>query len=147
MDRCKLANDYHSQGFNCSQSVLAAFSDLTGLSVQDSCNVAGGFGAGAGTGELCGAGTGAIMTLGLMTPVDLKDPVGSKKKDVALSKEFQKRFTERFGALRCSELLQNKAVPTQENAPAAVRLGVTSHCSTMIVTAVEIVEEMLSERA
>ena len=147
MDRCKLANDYHTKGFNCSQSVLAAFSDLTGLSEQESCNIAGGFGGGAGTGELCGAVTGAVMTLGLLTPVDMGDPVGSKKRSVALSTEFQKRFSERFGFLRCSDLLKNKAVPTEETAPAAVRLGITGHCSVMIVTAVEVVEEMLSESA
>lgn len=146
MDRCKLANEYHDKGFNCSQSVVAAFADLTGLSLQESCNISGGFGAGAGTGELCGAVTGAIMTLGLMTPVDMDDPVGSKKRTVALAKDFQKRFSERFGALRCGDLLKNKAVPTEENAPAAVRLGITGHCSVMIVTAVEVVEEMLTDR-
>ena len=146
MDRCKLAHEYHVKGFNCSQSVLAAFSDLTGLSRQESFNIAGGFGGGAGSGELCGAISGAIMTLGLLTPVDEKDPVGSKKRATALSKEFQKRFGERFGYLRCQDLLKNKASPTEENALAALRLGLTGHCDIMIVTAVEIVEEMLSER-
>ncbi|MBQ8390474.1 MAG: C_GCAxxG_C_C family protein [Oscillibacter sp.] len=145
MDRCKLANDYHDQGFNCSQSVLAAFSDLTGLSLQESCSIAGGFGGGAGTKELCGAITGAVMTLGLLTPVDMADPVGSKKRTVALSKEFQTRFAGRFGALRCGDLLQNKVAPAEGTA--AARLGIKGHCSIMIVTAVEIVEEMLSERA
>jgi C_GCAxxG_C_C family probable redox protein len=133
-------------GFNCSQSVLAAFEDLTGPSQQDSCNIAGGFGGGAGTGELCGAVSGALMTLGVLTPVDLSDPVGSKKRTVALSKEFQKRFAERFGALRCQDLLKKKEQPSETVTPAAVRLGVTGHCSIMIATAVEILEEMLAER-
>lgn len=147
MERCKLAWDYHKKGFNCSQSVLAAFGDITGLSLQDSCNISGGFGGGAGTRELCGAISGAVMTLGVLTPVDLADPVGSKKRTAALSREFQKRFQERFGALRCQELLEKKTEFTEETASAAVRLGVTGHCSVMIVTAVEILEEMLAERA
>ena len=146
MNRCELANDYHRRGFNCSQSVLAAFSDLTGLSEQESFNVAGGFGGGAGTGELCGAITGAVMTLGMLTPVDMNDPAGSKKRTVALSKELQKRFMERFGALRCQDLLKNKNETDPIKTPAAHALGVTGHCSIMIVTAVEIVEEMLRER-
>ena len=146
MNRCSLANEYHRRGFNCSQSVLAAFSDLTGLSEQESFNVAGGFGGGAGTGELCGAITGAVMTLGLLTPVDMDDPAGSKKRTVALSKELQKRFVERFGALRCQELLKAKVQSDPVNTPAAHALGITTHCSIMIVTAVEIVEEMLAER-
>ena len=146
MNRCKLANDYHRRGFNCCQSVLAAFSDLTGMSEQESFNVAGGFGSGAGTGELCGAVSGAVMTLGLLTPVDPADPVGSKKRTVALSRELQERFMEKFGALRCEELLKKKVTPNGEDTPAAKALGVTGHCSIMIVTAVEIVEEMLAER-
>nr|WP_325296947.1 C-GCAxxG-C-C family protein [uncultured Dysosmobacter sp.] len=145
-NHCELASAYHKQGFNCCQSVLAAFSDLTGLSEQASFDIGGGFGAGAGTGELCGAVSGAVMTLGLVTPVDASDPVGSKKRTVALSRELQKRFSEKFGALRCRELLQNKFTP-DDTTPAAKAMGLTGHCDIMIVTAVEIVEEMLAERA
>lgn len=144
-NRFELANAYHKRGFNCCQSVLAAFSDLTGLSEQASFDIGGGFGAGAGTGELCGAVSGAVMTLGMLTPVDAADPVGSKKRTVALSKELQKRFSEKFGALRCQELLKNKFVP-DDTTPAARDMGLTGHCDIMIVTAVEIVEEMLAER-
>ena len=103
MDRFEKANDYHKKGFNCCQSVLAAFSDLTGLSEQASFDIGGGFGGGAGTGELCGAISGAVMTLGLLTPDD--------------------------------------------TTPAAKAMGLTGHCDIMIVTAVEIVEELLAERA
>lgn len=145
MNRFERANAYHKRGFNCCQSVLAAFSDLTGLSEQASFDIGGGFGAGAGTGELCGAVSGAVMTLGMLTPVDPADPVGSKKRTVALSKELQKRFAEKFGALRCQELLKNKFTP-DDTTPAARDMGLTGHCDIMIVTAVEIVEEMLAER-
>ena len=145
MNRAELANEYHKRGFNCSQCVLAAFSDITGLSEQASFDIGGGFGGGAGTGELCGALSGAIMTLGLMTPVDENDPVGSKKRTVALSREVQKRFSQKFGALRCQDLLKNKA-GASDATPAAQRLGLTGHCDVMVVTAVEIVEELLAER-
>lgn len=145
MNRFEKANAYHKRGFNCCQSVVAAFSDLTGLSEQACFDIGGGFGAGAGTGELCGAITGAVMALGLLTPVDAADPVGSKKRTVALSKELQKRFSEKFGALRCQELLKNKFAP-DDTTPAARDMGLTGHCDIMIVTAVEIVEEMLKER-
>lgn len=146
MNRTEKAYAYHKQGYNCCQSVVAAFSDLTGLSEQTSFDIGGGFGGGAGTGELCGALTGAIMTLSLLQPSEPADPVGSKKKAVGLSKELQKRFSEKFGALRCRELLQNKFVP-DDTTPAAKAMGLTGHCDIMIVTAVEIVEEILAERA
>lgn len=80
MNRYEQAVAYHHKGFNCCQSVLAAYSDLTGLSQQASFDMGGGFGAGAQTGELCGAITGAILTLGMLTPVDPQDPVGSKRR-------------------------------------------------------------------
>ena len=41
--RFELADSYHKRGFNCCQSVLAAFSDLTGLSEQASFDIGGGF--------------------------------------------------------------------------------------------------------
>lgn len=145
MNRFEKASAYHKQGFNCCQSVLAAFSDLTGLSEQASFDIGGGFGGGAGTGELCGAISGAVMVLGILTPVDPTDPVGSKKRTVALSKELQKRFSEKFGALRCHDLLKSKFTP-DDTTPAARDMGLTGHCDIMIVTAMEIVEEMLAER-
>ena len=104
----------------------------------------GGFGAGAGTGELCGAVTGAVMVLDLLTPADPADVVGSKKRSVGQAKELQKRFAERFDALRCADLLQKKFVP-DDTTPAAKALGLTGHCDIMIATAVEIVEQMIEE--
>ena len=35
-ERMKKANACHDRGFNCSQSVLAAFADVTGLSQEES---------------------------------------------------------------------------------------------------------------
>ena len=145
MNRCELADSFHKKGFNCCQSVLLAFADRAGLDEQTCMNLAGGFGSGTGTGELCGAISGAVMALGLLTPVDPADPVGSKKRTTALSKEFQRRFSEKFGAVRCQDLLQRKLSP--EEIPACAQaLGLTGHCAIMVATAAEIVDEMLAER-
>ena len=106
LTRYQKAMDLHSKGFNCCQSVLAAFSDRTGLDDQTAFNLAGGFGAGAGTGELCGALSGAVMTLGLTHPVDPADPVGGKRRTMGLGKQVQQGVKERFGSLRCTDLLK-----------------------------------------
>lgn len=63
---------------------------------------------------------------------------------MAQAKELQKRFSERFDALRCAELLKKKFIP-DDTTPSAKVLQLTGHCDIMIVTAVEIVEEMLQE--
>ena len=147
MERADKACQYHEQGCNCCQSVLAAFSDVTGIGEAESMRIGGGFGSGAGTGELCGAITGAVMALGMLTPCDPANPAGVKREAVALSKEFQRRFKERFGALRCQELLPRKFTP-DDTTPAAKRLGLTAqqHCRIMIVTAAEIADAMIAER-
>ena len=145
MERTDKACQYHEQGCNCCQSVLAAFSDLTGIGEAESMRIGGGFGTGAGTGELCGAITGAVMVLGMLAPSDPNNPAAVKREAVGLSKEFQKRFQERFGALRCQELLPLRFTP-DDTTPAAKRMGLTHHCRIMIVTAVEIVEGMIAER-
>ena len=116
MDRCEQAVGYHKKGFNCCQSVLAAFQDVIGLTETQCLTLGGGFGAGAGTGELCGAVTGAVMVLDLLTPANPGDVI-----------------------------LQKKFVP-DDTTPAAKALGLTGHCDIMIATAVEIVEQMIAER-
>lgn len=145
LERCELAHAYHKKGYNCCQSVLAAFSDLTGLSEKDCLAIGGGFGSGAGTGELCGAVSGAIMAIGLLTPVDPENPVAAKKQAAAMAKELQKRFSGKFGALRCRDLLKNREGDADGSA-AAQAMGLTGHCEIMVVAAVEIVEELLAER-
>lgn len=144
MTRYEQAIAYHKQGYNCSQSILASFTDVTGLTTQNSFDLGAGFGAGAFTGELCGAISGAILVLGMANPVDQNDPVSSKHRVGLLSKELQRRFHERFGNLRCSPLLKTEVAPTVS--PAAQAVGTDQRCEIIILSAMEIVEELLQER-
>ena len=126
MNRCELAYQYHKKGYNCAQSVLMSFQDVAGLSEKQCLAIASGFGAGAGTGELCGALTGAIMVLDLLTQTDTENAVEAKKRAMAQAKELQKRFSERFDALRCAELLKKKFIP-DDTTPSAKVLQLTGH--------------------
>lgn len=147
MDRCALAYQYHKEGCNCAQSVVSAFADRLGLTKEQAMAMAGGFGGGVGGShaELCGAVSGSVMVLSLLFPHTDSGDKAAKLKIYGLAKEFRQRFANAFGGLtRCGELL--KARPgVSEHTRAAERLGITAHCDIMIVTAVEIVEEMLKE--
>ena len=55
----------------------------------------------------------------------------------------ERRFLERFPAVRCADIKEQPAAP--EKSPAAVRLGLQKPCPVYIVAAVEILEEMLAE--
>ncbi len=143
MNRMETANQTHQKGYNCCQSVLSAFTDRFDIPEEAALRVGAGFGSGAGTGELCGALTGGIMALDLLAAGDVTgDPAAAKRRAAARAKELQQRFSERFGALRCRELLKNEK---EEPSEAVRALGITSHCGVMIASAVELVEEMLKE--
>ena len=144
MNRYHTAIKAHEQGFYCCQSVLAAFADRLGVDEQTYRKLGSGFGGGAGTGELCGAVTGAVMALDLMLPADFSDPVSAKKKAVLRAKRLQQGFEEHFGHLRCRELLQDRS-GDEKASPAVKALGLTNHCSVMIAAAVELVEELMEE--
>ena len=66
------------------------------------------------------------------------------KRELSQDEEFRRRFQEVFGLTRCGDLLRARPGVTERN-PASQRLGVTAHCDNMIVTAVEILEQMLQE--
>lgn len=146
MNRCQLANDYHEKGYNCAQSVLAAFGDLTHLPEREALAVSGGFGGGLGGSheELCGAMSGAVMALSILYPHTEANSPETKRRIYQITKDFQTRFKERFGRTRCGELLAEK-ITVDDRLPAARREGIRGHCAVLIVTAVEIVEEMLRE--
>lgn len=147
MDRCALAYQYHKEGFNCAQSVVRAFADRieAPLDVATAMAAAHGGGLGGTHTELCGAVSGAVMVLSLLYPhTSGADPEG-KKRVYALAKEFRQRFESVFGNTRCGELLSSQP-GLSEKTTAASRLEIKGHCNIMIVTAVELLEQMLAEQ-
>ena len=148
MDRCELAFANHQNGYNCAQSVVLAFAEDTGVAPETMLAMVGGMGGGVGGSheELCGAISGGVMVLGLFAPfVDPAKPE-DRRRLFGYVKEFRKRFAERFGGLtQCGALLRSHVEPSEELTSAAVRLGAKKHCDIMVITAVEIVEQMLKE--
>jgi len=145
MDRCALSIEFHHKGYNCCQSVLAACSDMTGLSEKDSLAIGGGFGRGMGTTrEVCGALSGAMMALSLMFPHIEENDAEAKQRSYHISRVLQDRFARKFGHIHCRRLLDNDFV-LDDRCPAAKRLKLEKLCEVYIVTAVELVEELSAE--
>lgn len=67
-ERCRLALGYHRQHYNCGQSVLGAFRDLTGLTEEQCWGLGSGLGSGMRCGGICGAVSGGVLVLGLLHP-------------------------------------------------------------------------------
>jgi len=106
MDKLNDALLTFASGFNCSQSVLTAFSSELGLDTESALRIACGFGGGMGrTAQTCGAVTGAFMVIGLKHGQTLKDDKAAKEKTYALVREFIDLFTKKHGSTLCRELL------------------------------------------
>jgi C_GCAxxG_C_C family probable redox protein len=142
MTRYEIAMQTHRAGFNCCAAQLFAWRDRLGLTEQQCYGLSSGMGGGLRTGEICGAVSGAVMALGMLVPHDDKTLAEGKARNAALTKEFQRRFAERFGAVCCRDLKEKETKYTSE----AVSLcGAETSCDKYIVAAVEILEEILKE--
>ena len=143
-ERGLITKKYQDLHMNCAQCVLLSFQDLLGLTEEQCLGIGSGFGGGMRCGGVCGAVSGAIMVLGMLYPQTPEGGAQSKARISHLTVEFQRRFKEKFGDLRCQTLLKSKVEAT-EATPAAADLGLTNRCDVLIVTAVEILEEMRQE--
>jgi C_GCAxxG_C_C family probable redox protein len=134
-----------SKGLNCAQSVLAAKSDLTGLSVTESLKIATGFGAGmAMMQKTCGAVTGAYMVIGARHGRVNPDDQASRDKTYALIDEFNQRFLELHGSLDCRELV-GVDLQTDEGMEEAQREGYfQSRCAKYVGEAEKILDDILT---
>lgn len=95
------------EGFNCSQSVFAAYADLFGMDKETALRVSASFGGGIGRmREVCGAANGMFLAAGMLTgSTEGKDQIAKKNNyEVVqrLAAEFKK---ENGGSYICRELL------------------------------------------
>jgi len=132
------------KGLNCAQSVLAAKSELTGISVTDSLKIATGFGAGmAKMQQTCGAVTGAYMVIGALHGRVNPDDEASREKTYSLIEEFNRRFLALHGNLKCRELL-GVDLQSREGIEEAEREGYfQSRCAKFVRDAENILDEIL----
>lgn len=100
--RIELMKEARSKGYNCAQTVVLAFPDITGLDTATAAGVTSAMGGGFGhQGELCGVIAGMAVVAGLASD---RDP--ARKKEVyeliiALGTEFASRHE---GCRRCPQL-------------------------------------------
>ncbi len=94
------------EGYNCSQSVVAAFAEEYGFTREQALRMSASFGGGIGRmRETCGAACGLFLLAGLETgAIDGTDKEG-KAANYALVQELAAEFKHRNGALKCAELL------------------------------------------
>ena len=113
------------KGYNCSQSVVAAFAPQLGLTEETALRLSAGFGAGIGRmREVCGAFCGVVTVLSMVyaDPADPKD----KSRMYALVQEAAEQYRSRNGAASSAgSCWQRRVLPLpearrQRNAPQTI---------------------------
>lgn len=108
-ERIKKAEDLFMQGYNCAQSVTAAFADIYGYTEEQALKLSAGFGGGIGRMRLtCGAACGMFILAGMdCGSSDINDREG-KSANYKVVQDLADAFKKEFGTLECVELLKLK---------------------------------------
>ena len=144
MNCAERAADSFARGFNCSQSVLAAYAEQFGLTEEQALKVAGGFGGGMGRmAETCGAVTGAIMVIGLKFASTTPGDIQGKENAYAVVREFVHRFKGRNVTVLCRELLDCDISTPEGMKRAQQEKLIKKCCPKLIQDAAEILDQLI----
>ena len=105
-ERLNKAKTLRSEGYNCAQVVLGAYSDLLPLSYEDTMKLGNGLGGGlGGVGTICGALNAGAMILSFIHGKSEAN-VEHKKYIYQLTKTFIDEFNQQYGHYDCDPLLK-----------------------------------------
>lgn len=145
MDHGMKAAELFLSGYNCAQSVLVAFSDLTGLDADFSAKFSSSFGGGMGRmREVCGAVSGMLMVAGLLYGYDTPGDDKAKKAHYARVQYLAGRFRAEVGSIVCREILKNP--PSDPNpSPRTAEYYAQRPCARMVLLAGQILDDYIKE--
>ena len=105
MSRVQKAKDLFHSGYNCAQAVVLAYDDVIDVDRAVLAQMSAPFGGGMGRlREVCGAVSGAVTVISLITGLDTLVP-DEKKELYALERQVAERFKERAGSYICRDLI------------------------------------------
>lgn len=138
--RIERARELFHEGFNCSQSVVAACADLYGMDEQTALRVAASFGGGIGRmRQTCGAACGMFLLAGLENGSATPHDAEGKKQNYALVQDLAAKFKEENGSLICAELLTIAPKPQEPTPEARTEAYYQKRpCAEMVASAVRI---------
>ena len=141
------ARGLFEQGYNCAQSVFAAFCDETGLDMETALRLSSSFGGGMGRlREVCGAVTAMFMIAGIK--YGYSDPADSeaKQEHYCLVQALAHRFKGMNGSYICRELLGLDA-GADSPVPAARTQEYydTRPCAGLVECAADILDGLISQ--
>ena len=146
MDHSIKAGELFLTGANCSQAVVLAYEDLTGLDRETALKISSACGGGIGRmREVCGAVSGMFMVLGLLYGYTEPGEKDCNKK--ALYQDVQKladQFREQVGSIICRDILKNPASDPNPT-PRDAEFYKVRPCARMVMTAARILDKYIEE--
>ena len=105
-ERVEKAVELFKEGYNCSQSVVAAYADVYGFTQEQALKMSASFGAGIGRmRETCGAACGMFLLAGLETGCTDPKSAEGKGANYAVVQDLAAKFRDINGSIICAELL------------------------------------------
>ncbi|MGN1148334.1 MAG: C-GCAxxG-C-C family protein [Lachnospiraceae bacterium] len=132
-------------GYNCAQSVFAAYADLFGMEKEEALKLASPMGAGIGRmREVCGTVSAMSLLLGLKEGNADASDEEAKRRVYEKTRQMADRFKEENGSIICRELLgiagrEQSAAPSERTK----QYYMTRPCSRLVASAAQIVEDVL----
>ncbi len=144
MEKQEAAVSCFRKGFNCSQAVFSAFAPEFGVDEETAYRVACAFGGGlAGSGETCGAVTGALMVLGLKYGMTAFRNQQAKEETYAHVLSFLREFAARHASTKCRDLLGCDIHTPEARAQAKAAGLFETRCPVFVRDAAQIVETLI----
>lgn len=148
MDRGEIAKNYFSQGYNCSQAVALAFSDMLQMEPELVAKLVSGYGGGVGRmREVCGSVSGAVFALSYLQGYSDPNDYDGKKLLYSKIQILCKMFENENGSIICRELLgldnQEKSQPAPEKR--TEQYYKKRPCAQIVETNARILENFLKE--
>ena len=141
-EKADKARALFKMGYNCSQSVLGAFSDDLGIDFDTAMRLSSSFGGGMGRmREVCGAVSGMFMVAGIKYGYENPEATVEKSEHYARIQELAERFKKKNNSIICRELL---GIRTKTDAPTPEKRTdkyyKTRPCADIVADAAEIIE-------
>lgn len=145
-ERIEKARELFVNGYNCSQSVVGAYSDLFGMEPEAAMKFAEGLGGGMGRMRLtCGAVAAMSLLTGLKMSSGKPGNQQERAKIYETVRSMADEFTQKNGTIICGELLDPETIKDKSSVPEArtEQYYKKRPCADCVTDCAEIIEKYL----
>lgn len=146
MNHTEKAEEMFQKKYHCSQAVLAAFAEESGITEDQALKLGGCFGGGMCKGEVCGAVTGALMAIGLIYGQCKQEDLEARQKTSDKTVEMLEKFKLENGSYICNELLGYDITDADDRKIIMEKELFTKFCPKMVASATKIAEEIINAK-